>query len=365
LGRFQRGGESQLKFRLAVKILASSSTILLSAAGGSSSIARYNRRRIMKRRDVLKAIGVLPIASALGACRDEHAESVPPKTGGKVHTLQVLLEGAFAVVLRKDIHRLTAFVPKPDPKSTDLAHYFYFNDPENRKDPAKQEPKGYQFELGEEGLRKYPKADPDTYINPGFNDFVAATEKWRLPESLVTINLPLPRSINFTGRPLKVKFGPNALKPTGLMPTNHILEYGVDDESKIGMKCNDREGQCTKSPFCPPGVMRFYFAIRPKMDGSTERQKHAVDFFNFMLERAFPELRQKYGLVEIEHAEDERQPPYSTRPTDFDHAEPSPALLRTVLSSAGPQPRLLRVASMVDCQSGGFLVNTNTPPTLG
>lgn len=318
----------------------------------------------MKRREVLKGLGVLPIAGVFGGCRDGHSEPAPPKASGKVHTLQVLLEGAFAVVLRKDIHRLTAFVPKPDPKSTDLAHYFYFNDPENRKDPAKQDPKGYQFELGEEGLRKYPKADPDPYINPGFNDFVAATEKWKLPESLVTINLPLPRSINFTGRPLRVKFGPNALKPAGMMPTNHILEYGVDDEDKIGMKCNDPEGHCAKSPFCPPGVMRFYFAVRPIMDDSGERQKHAVAFFNFMLERAFPDLRQKYGLAEIERAEDEPRPPYSTRPTDFNDMEASPALVPAVLRSAGPVPRVLRVASMVDCQSGGFTVTTSTAPTL-
>src|SRR5690242_8631281 len=100
------------------------------------SISVYNkRRRIMKRRDVLKAIGVLPVASVLGACRD-HSEPEPPKANGKAHTLQILLEGAFAVVLRKDIHRLTAIVPKPDPKDAELAHYFYFNDPENPKDPA-------------------------------------------------------------------------------------------------------------------------------------------------------------------------------------------------------------------------------------
>jgi hypothetical protein len=107
----------------------------------------------MKRRDVLKALGVLPIAGAFGGCRDGQSETTAsPKSGSRVHTLQVLLEGAFAVVLRRDIHRLTAFVPKPDPKAKDLAHYFYFNDPENRKDPAQGDPKGYHFELGEEGL---------------------------------------------------------------------------------------------------------------------------------------------------------------------------------------------------------------------
>jgi hypothetical protein len=317
----------------------------------------------MKRRDVLKAIGVLPVASVLGACRDDHSEPAPPKANGRAHTLQILLEGAFAVVLRKDIHRLTALVPKPDPKDVELAHYFYFNDPENPKDSAKQNPKGYHFELGDQGLRKYPKAELDPYVNPGFNDFAAETEKWRLPESLVTINLPLPRSINFTGRPLRVKFGPNALKPAGLMPTNHILEYGVDDADKIGMKCSDGEGNCAKSPFCPPGVIRFYFGVRPVKNGPEERQKHAVAFFNFMLERVFPDLRQKYGIAEIEFSDDAAQPPYSTRPTTFDKAEASPTLVPAVWRPDTQRARVLRVASMVDCQSGGFLGSTNTGPT--
>ena len=320
----------------------------------------------MKRRDVLKALGVLPIAGALGSCHEDHSEAAaPPKTGGKAHTLQIMLEGAFAVVLRKDIHRLTAFVPKPDPKSAELGHYFYFNDPENRKDPAKTDPKGYQFELGDEGLRRYPRADVESYINPGFNDFVAETEKWRLPESLVTINLPLPRSINFTGRPLKVRFAPGALKPAGLMPTNHILEYGIEDDSKIRMKCDDREGHCATSPFCPPGFMRFYFAVSPIRNDPQDRQKHAVAFFNFLLERAFPDLRQKYALADIEPADDAPQPPYPSRPTAFNGALESPALLPAVLRSSDTRPRVLRVASMVDCQSGGFLVNTHTAPTLG
>jgi hypothetical protein len=319
----------------------------------------------MKRRDVLKALSVLPIAGMLGSCHEDQSEAAaPPKTGGKVHTVQILLEGAFAVVLRKDIHRLTAFVPKPDPKSADLGHYFYFNDPENRKDPAQTHPKGYHFELGEEGLRRYPSTNLETYVNPGFSDFVGETEKWRLPESLVTINLPLPRSINFTGRPLRVKFAAGALKPAGLMPTNHILEYGVEDETKIRMKCDDPEGHCATSPFCPPGIMRFYFAVRPIKDGPQERQKHAVDFFNFLLERAFPELRQKYALAEIEPADDAPQQPYPTRPTAFSGALETPVPLPAVLRSSDPKPRVLRVASMVDCQIGGFLVNTHTPPTL-
>jgi hypothetical protein len=318
----------------------------------------------MKRRDVLKALSMLPIAGVFGACHDSQSEAMPPAKSGGAHTLQILLEGAFAVVLRRDINRLTAFVPRPDPKAADLAHYFYFNDPEHQKDPGKTDSKGYRFELGDEGLRRYPTSKLSPYINPGFADFEAETEKWRLPESLVTINLPLPRSINFMGRPLNVVFGPKALKPTGLMPTNHILEYGVLDENKIEMKCNDREGHCAKLPFCPPGIVRFYFGVRPVMNAPDERQQHAVAFFNFLLERAFPDLREKYELKSIEKADDaEQSPPYATRPTAFNGGGEPPLLVPAVLGPTSPAPRLLRVASMVDCQSGGLLVNTQTGPT--
>lgn len=320
----------------------------------------------MKRRDLLKVFSVLPIAAALSECRESQSKGAPPpKHGGEeVHTLQVLLEGTFAIVLRQDINRLTAFVPRPDPKAADLAHYFYFNDPEHHTEPGRANSKGYHFELGEEGVRKYPNAKLSPYINPDFNDFVAETQKWRLPDSLVTINLPIPRSINFMGRPLHVEFGPNALKHTGLMPTNHILEYGVEDERKIVMKCDDPEGHCAKSPFCPSGIARFYFGVRPVMNGPEERQRHAVAFFNFMLERAFPELRQKYELKYIEQADDAPQPPGATYPTTFNKkVEQSPVLVPAILDSTSPRPRLLRVASMVDCQAGGILVKTNTAPT--
>ena len=56
----------------------------------------------MKRRDLLKALGVLPVAGAVGSWANVQSESMQhPKTTGKVHTLQILLEGAFAVVLAK------------------------------------------------------------------------------------------------------------------------------------------------------------------------------------------------------------------------------------------------------------------------
>src|SRR5256885_15434516 len=70
------------------------------------------------------------------------------------------------------------------------------------------------------------------------------TTLFRSPPSLVVLDLPFPRSINFTGRPLSVRFGKKALKPAGLMPTDFILEYRVDEEEKVRLKCNQPEMHC-------------------------------------------------------------------------------------------------------------------------
>ena len=110
--------------------------------------------------------------------------------------------------------------------------------------------------------------------------------------------------------------------------------------------------------------MRYYFGVRPVMNSPEERQKHAIKFFNFLLEDAFPDLKEKYKLAEIAPADDE-SPAYSTRPTDFSTTDAHPALAPAVLRSADPKPRLLKVASMVDCQSGGILVNTHSQPLGG
>jgi hypothetical protein len=319
----------------------------------------------MNRRDLLKALGALPVIGSLEACMHGHSNPTPST---RIHSLQILLEGPFAVVLEKQSHRLIAFVPRPDPARKDLEHYFVFNDPASYKQPEEKS-KGYRFELSGEGLHRYSNQNEEAYINPGFSDFSAETQKWTIPPSLVVLDLPIPRSINFSGRPLSVRFGKKALKPTGLMPTNFILEYRVDEEEKVRLKCNQPEMHCEPSPHCPPGIRRFFFGAGPVIQDPKTREQHAVDFFNFMLARSFPELREKYELVYIEPS-DYPEPggsgssSGSTRPTSFrPEAEASPKLISAVMNPGSPVARLLPVASLVDCQIGGLLVGTNTGPT--
>ena len=245
----------------------------------------------MNRRDLLKALGSLPVVGALQGCTRGDTRNKPSSSKEtKIHTLQILLEGAFAVVLQKQSQRLTAFVPLPDPGRKDLEHYFCFNDPEDPK-KLSEKTKEFRFELPSEGLHTYYRQDDqrkniDPYVNPGFDDFSAETDKWFLPPSLVILDLPFPRSLNFSGRPLDVKFGKKALKPVGKMPTNYILEYRVDDQQKVKLKCNQGEMQCSPSPHCPPGVLRYFFGVGPINHDPQKREEHAVEFFQFYAEES-------------------------------------------------------------------------------
>jgi hypothetical protein len=145
------------------------------------------------------------------------------------------------------------------------------------------------------------------------------------------------------------------------MPTNYIIEYYVEDAAKVGMMCQQMGGRAAASPNCPPGVLRYYFAVGPDLIDRASRQKHAVAFFNFMLAASFPRLRDKYALDTIELADDEHSQTTFTNPTAFTEDEATPMLVPAVLQSSTARPRLRRVASLVDCQIGGIIVETDNP----
>jgi hypothetical protein len=300
----------------------------------------------MNRREILKAMAVLPLTNALAGCRESRPSPAPePSRNARVHTLQILFEGAFALVLRKgNPSRLIAFVPRADHANPTLAHDFFFNDPLTAR-PASKGQEGYQFQLAGEGLRPYT----ETYVNPGFADFEASTEKWRLPERAVTVELPFPNSVNFSGRPLHVRF---VSGKTGLMPTNHLLEYYVEDPEKIRLMCSQLEGKCPPSPNCPPGIVRYFFGVSPQNKG--DGQKHAVEFFNFMLRTSFPDLEKRYELSYIEASEENTHPGSGAT---------APGVKPAVYDSSTPSARLLETSAVLDCQSGGLLVHTDAGPT--
>ena len=313
----------------------------------------------MRRREILKALATVPIANALGNCLQYRPAPTPtPSREKRIHTVQVLIEGAFAVVLHKDKpNRLIAFVPRPEEKDHNLEHNFYFNDPASPQEigrAAGKEPAGLHFQLSEAGLRNYP----ETYVNPGFADFEAYTQKWLLPERIVTLELPFPNSINFSGRPLHVEF--TSGRP-GFMPTNYILEYYVEEAEKVKLSCSQLGDKCAPSPNCPPGILRYFFGVSPKNVLSTKKedkydkddeQQHAVNFFNFTIRRCFPELGE-HLLKYIEPSEKSRR-----RTSGAVH----PRLIPGFLTPDAPPAHLLEVSAALDCQSIGPIVHTNVGP---
>jgi hypothetical protein len=296
----------------------------------------------MNRRDLLKGIATLPIASTL-SCAREHQKSSAQPNKSKIHSLQILFEGPFALVLQQGkANRLTAFVPRADEQV--LAHDFYFNDPGAAK-PMLKESSGYSFQLSGAGLQQ----DPDPYVNPGLSDFFAETQKWHLADRVVTLELPFPNSINFSGKPLHVRFAEGGRE--GRMATNFVLEYYVENAEQVELMCPQLQGKCPASPNCPPGVLRYFFGVAPHQ--KSDPQQHALKFFNeVLLRKFFPELEKRYSLSYIEPSLQHRNQgaPAGT-------ARPTPAVLHS-----SSRPRLLTVGAVLDCDLGGIGVKTSTPP---
>ncbi|MBZ5523445.1 MAG: hypothetical protein LAP21_14515 [Acidobacteriia bacterium] len=314
----------------------------------------------MNRRDLLKGLGALPFASALGCHRP--VTWSPPPTPSKVYSLQILIEGAFALVLQYHSNTLLAFVPEPPPDRRELAHDLYFNDPKHPREPGR-----YHFKLAADGLRPNSREYPDPYVDAGFKDFYDTLENWHLPASLVVLELPFPQSITFSGRPLKSTIKNHAGESrTGFMPTNRILEYFVEDPALVKMSCPELKGRCEPSPHCPPGMLRYFFGVNPVMDSPG----HAVNFFNFTMRTAFRELADQYQMIEIErkHSDHGSGPSHDkTAPGDSNDQsnDKPPRMTPAVYDETMQRARLVTVASTVDCQSGGITVNTHTAPTLG
>lgn len=309
----------------------------------------------MNRRELLKGLGVLPIAGALGC----DGESQRPTPSRECHTLQITLEGAFALVLRRqqEQYRITAFSPASPtvpPKGTDCPkdlfpiepHEFCFNG-------RPQGAGNYHFELSPEGLQPAPKP----IIDIGFRDFTAETERWRLANNFVTIDLPSPKTISFTGQPDVVVFAfPPSPRRTGHMPSNHVLEYQVQDPSKIKMLCRGLKSPCVPSSKSTPDVTRFSFSVGLLPEKDTDG-RHAVKFFNYLLCGFFPDLVKAYSLSHAGYG--------TTNPSGTRGSELTPTqgrILPAVMSYRTPEARLLTISEAVDCKAGGIIVFTDNAP---
>jgi len=145
----------------------------------------------------------------------------------------------------------------------------------------------------------------------------------------------------------------------GLMPTNYILEYYVEDAEKVKLACSQLGDKSSPSPNCPPGVLRYFFGTSPTIKDDAAKhakddaQNHAVKFFNFMIRRCFPEL-EEHLLAYIEPSEKRGGRTSSAL---------RPRLMPGVLTSDSPAAHLLGVSAVLDCQLIGPIVHTNTGAT--
>lgn len=285
----------------------------------------------MRRRDVLKGLVALPLTVALGGCEEKRRET--PRS----NTLEVHLDGAFAVVIQENKENsILAFSPRPAKNSE--PHHFYFNgSPAKLEDMAKI----YNFKLS---LEEHARVETPE-INPGLKDFTFKTEKWRIADSLAIIELPAPQRITFSGRRTQVKF--QAGHRPVFMPTNHILEYDVKDLAKHKLECSEAGVQCEPSRDSFPGVTRFFFEVGPKhaLEPAASRS-HAIDFFNFILHQSFPDLEAQFRL----------------EPDSPEKQQPAPGVKPAVYQYGFHPPTLQRVSYAIDCGLGGLLAATHAAP---
>ena len=324
----------------------------------------------MNRRQLLRGLAVGSVMAAVAGCTHER----------KPRSLKVVLNGPFGVVFEGDKPaQVTAFVPFEEPTEQSkepaaLHHQFYFNDltREMKTDTH------YNFRLEERGIRKNRFQRP--YIDRCFNDFNKKTDRWVMKNYFLTIVLPVPDIITFTGPAEVVTFAQT--KRQGVMPLNAVFEYTVDDMEDVrsstenvsdkrpvsGSKLRDQyQKHCAtyKTPGCSDMMdflsddedgngMTFFFGVGVSSDASGDSPKqHALNFFNNNLLSSFPSLQESLKLADIDGPIVD---PTQTAPRgNTQSGMLVPAVWRESMS-----PRLLQVSAVIDCQVG--IVMGHIPP---
>lgn len=287
----------------------------------------------MHRRDVLKALATLPLATALVGCKHKEDKE-------NLNILEVHLDGAFAVVIQENkANSILAFSPRP--KVGDEPHQFYFNGYPKPEDPQKS----YHFKLSAETRDRDSKVE----ISPGLKDFSFRTANWRVGDSLLSIELPAPDRITFSGHRSPVRFLSD--HRLAFMPTNHILEYDLKNKTVPKLECSEPSLKCESSGDSFPGVTRFFFEIGPQrsLDVIQSRQ-HAIGFFNYILQQSFLDLAENYQL----------DPKYVR---GMGYPEGTPRAVPTVFQYGLSYPLRQNASYAVDCEYAGPLASTKTLPS--
>src|SRR5215472_5736891 len=281
----------------------------------------------MKRRELLRGLFALSAAGVLNGCKegektdhdDSHREPKNPAI------LKVLLQGPFAVVLKKkgDGYAVSAFIP-PDPQ-----HEFRFQKP-TPEAVEKSAPK-YAFTLGEEGLQI---SDRRPYLDHGLDDMYFHLGEYPAPDYFVSVDLPNPDLMTFIPPSEPVVFTDGRL---AFAPLNHVLVYKIRDVSKVLLQSKqlpeqhplafsgifkgyqehfDREKEYKDKPGhgpqfpntkgelgrpAEPEVYTFFLGVgvAPGMLSDADAVQHGLNFFNKKLVPLFPNSKDLKPLSEI------------------------------------------------------------------
>jgi hypothetical protein len=331
----------------------------------------------MRRRELLGGLFALSATAMLNSCRANDASAGNDGQGGPKNraTLKVILQGAFAIVIRKDQHhKITAVIPAAP------GHQFRFQTPMHVEKAAAE----YRFDLGPEGL---DISDRPPQLNPELNGMnfdlgpVGDLDKG----IFVGIDLPAPKLITFIPPPEPVVFVNGR---STLASLNHVLEYEITDLSKVILH-SKQLGDTRPLPFSniykawqehgtkeqeykdKPGyhapqfpntkdalggsseasVYTFFLGVGVPPGAMTEAEavKHALEFFNDKLVPLFPKSRNLEKLKEIGGYGQPGTP--NGRPTP-------PTARPTVLRGTDSAPRLLLVSSAEDCRAAGLTGNS-------
>ncbi len=325
----------------------------------------------MNRRELLRGLAAGSVVTALSGCRRHDDER-------RTSPLKVVLNGPFGVVFERDKPaQVTAFMPK-DPTGV---HQFYFN---NLNTQMKRDAT-YNFRLEDNGIRKSRRP----YIDRCFNDFNKKTDVWaKQPDYFLTIVLPVPEVITFTGPAERITFVTDDRQ--GVMPLNMVFEYQVYEDRKVRMISGNnaeeapmRDSQlreqyqkrcgAAQTPGCPDMMdylgddsngngRSFFFGVglSPEdhdNDDPKMRSDHAVDFFNNQVLKSFPHLQ----ALTLKSVDGPIADPGNNTPRGYSNsAMLMPAVWREPMS-----PRLLPVSAVIDCKVGplGAHATTTVPAT--
>lgn len=273
----------------------------------------------MKRRDLLKGIGALPLSLWLNSALPLWAtDSCPP---ARFESLKVALSGPFALVVQKDnaglVRKVFAFTP------VDPDHYFSING----SAPINTNP--IALSLAPAGL---VSANGAVQYKDDFGSFDVSENKGNVKyaNAFVYIDLPCPDRLIYVGNPATAH-----LQSTGAsvyLPLNHVLLYQIDHSngtnppikitsSQIGDTCLDKDTD----------TIVIEVGRKQGLGGGTA---HAVQFFNKKLLPCVPDVH-GLELSDIAIAQQKKKP-----------KEQHPL-------------RSIPFGTTLECKNGGLLVTTS------